>query len=104
LPPLLKNAIDWVSRIKPGKGPDYRYRLFAIGGTSDTLVGGARALTDLRKVLAYGMRAIVMPDQIAVGRAQSVFDEAGTIGEAKVAAQLKLVCEKLIETIRRMRG
>ncbi|MCC6983355.1 MAG: NAD(P)H-dependent oxidoreductase [Bauldia sp.] len=104
LPPLLKNAIDWVSRIKPGKGPDYRYRLFALGGTSDGFIGGARAVVDLRKVLAYGLKAIIMPDQITVSKAKVAFDEAGNFTDPAPAAQLKLVCEKLIETIRRMRG
>jgi NAD(P)H-dependent FMN reductase len=103
LPPLLKNAIDWLSRIKPGKGPEFRYRLYAIGGTSDTLVGGARALADLRKVLSYAVRGVVMPDQIAVGKAQTAFNEAGNIIEQRVADQLKLVCERLLEMARRLR-
>lgn len=104
LPPLLKNSIDWVSRIKPAKGPDYRYRLWALGGTSDGFIGGARAVVDLRKVLAYGLKAIIMPDQITVSKAKDAFNESGNFVDPAPAAQLKLVCEKLIETIRRMRG
>src|SRR5687768_10636828 len=33
LPPLLKNAIDWVSRPKTGAGLSLRGRIYAIGGT-----------------------------------------------------------------------
>src|SRR5262245_53691547 len=35
LPSLLKNTIDWVSRIKSSSGIAYRHKVYAIGGTSD---------------------------------------------------------------------
>ena len=38
LPPLLKNTIDWVSRIKPApNGIPYRNKVYGIGSTSDGL-------------------------------------------------------------------
>ena len=52
LPPLLKNSIDWVSRIRAGaSGIPYRNRVYGIGSTSDGFIGGARALIDLRRVV-----------------------------------------------------
>ena len=40
-PPLLVNAIAWVSRIRESSGIKYRHRVYGIGGTSDGSVGGA---------------------------------------------------------------
>src|SRR5689334_9698899 len=57
LPPLLKNAIDWVSRIREASGIHYRYRVYGLGSTSDGRIGGARALSELRRVLAHAVRA-----------------------------------------------
>src|SRR5260370_886244 len=44
LPPLLKNAIDWMSRPKTAPGVKFRGRVFGIGSTSNGMIGGARAL------------------------------------------------------------
>ena len=57
LPPLLKNTIDWISRLRAGNaGINYRHRVYGIGSTSDGLIGGARALIDLRRVVMAGAR------------------------------------------------
>src|SRR5882757_2132217 len=69
LPPLLKNAIDWVSRIKAAAGIAYQGRVFGIGSTSNGFIGGARALLDLRKVLVTAVAAIVVPEQVSISRA-----------------------------------
>ena len=47
VPPLLKNAIDWVSRVHDAhesRGQVFRGRAFAIAGASHSRLGGARAL------------------------------------------------------------
>lgn len=95
LPPLLKNTLDWISRINTGAtGIKYRHKVFAIGGTSDGPIGGARAIIDLRKVLTTGLGAIVCPAKIEVSRAQDAFDEAGEfIHEAPQKALKHLVRE-----------
>jgi NAD(P)H-dependent FMN reductase len=46
LPPLLKNTIDWVSRLGGSSGIPYRGKLYGTGSTSDGLIGGARASGD----------------------------------------------------------
>ncbi|HEU0084643.1 MAG TPA: NAD(P)H-dependent oxidoreductase, partial [Bradyrhizobium sp.] len=51
LPPLLKNAIDWVSRVQDGhetRGQVFRERAFAIAAASAGRLGGARCLQALR--------------------------------------------------------
>jgi NAD(P)H-dependent FMN reductase len=95
LPPLLKNTLDWISRIKTGAGGiKYRHKVYALGGTSDGPIGGARAIIDLRKVLATGLGGIVCPSKIEVSRAQDAFNDAGEfIPEAPLKALKHLVRE-----------
>ena len=45
VPPLVKNAIDWVSRVQDPhetRGQVFRERVFAIASASDSRLGGAR--------------------------------------------------------------
>src|SRR5262245_58559767 len=54
VPPLLKNAIDWISRVQDPherRGEVFRNRAFAIAGASQSRLGGARALAALRLIL-----------------------------------------------------
>src|ERR1700722_8017388 len=47
VPPLLKNTIDWVSRVQDSneiRGQVFRGRPFAIAAASETRLGGTRAL------------------------------------------------------------
>src|SRR3954463_15403322 len=55
LPPLLKNAIDWVSRVQDAhetRGQVFRERAFAIAAASGGRLGGTRCLAALR--LGFG--------------------------------------------------
>ncbi len=97
LPPLLKNAIDWVSRHRHTAALPYRRRIYAVGSTSDGAIGGARALADLRKVLLAGLGAIVLPDKIEIPRAQDAFDEAGELIDEQRAKLMKTVCRNLVD-------
>jgi NAD(P)H-dependent FMN reductase len=101
LPPLLKNTIDWISRLKGNEIP-YRNRVYGIGSTSDGYIGGARALIDLRKVIMPGLGAIVIPDKIEVGRAQDAFDESGNLSAEAPAKLLKGLCAHLVELAGRL--
>ena len=104
LPPLLKNAIDWISRIKPVAGIGYQGRVFGIGSTSNGFIGGARALLDLRKVLVTAAAAIVVPEQVSISRAQDAFDESGNLKDAPPLATLKGVATKLVGLAQRVNG
>ena len=102
VPPLLKNTIDWVSRIESRGATQYRNRVFAIGSTSDGMIGGARALIDLRKIVQAGLGAILIPSKIEVSRAQDAFDEAGELTVEPVSRLLKRVCRHLVELAARL--
>ena len=96
--PLLKNTIDWVSRVR-AKGETglevFQSRVFAIGGASPGYYGGMRSLLMLRQILAVGIGALVIPQQIALPRAADAFEEDGSL---KDEAQQKL-CTDVVEAL-----
>lgn len=104
LPPLLKNAIDWVSRIRSNAAMPYRHRVYGLGSTSDGPIGGARALIDLRKVIATGLGAIVVPEKVEISRAQHAFDEAGELLDEIPQKRLIAVCRDLVALAGRFAG
>lgn len=86
IPPLLKNTIDWVSRVKAE--PDvFKTRVFAVSGASPGYYGGMRSLLTLRQILEVGLGATVIPQQMALPRAIHAFEEDGSL---KDEAQQKL--------------
>jgi NAD(P)H-dependent FMN reductase len=102
LPPLLKNALDWVSRVKHTGTVPYRHKVYAIGSTSNGQIGGARSLIDLRKVLAAAVRGIVVPEKIEVARAEHAFNEAGDLLDETPARALKELVRQLVDLAGRL--
>lgn len=95
MPPLLKNAIDWVSRGKSDPDP-YKKCIFAIGATSNGRFGGYRALYHLRQSLELGLSALVLPQQVAISQAASAFDDAGALKDETNQKLLRGSLEKLV--------
>jgi chromate reductase, NAD(P)H dehydrogenase (quinone) len=101
--PLLKNSLDWISRIREGHEPAlavYKNRIFALGAASNGAYGGARSLIALRQVLELGCGALVIPEQIAVMRAADAFDEMDHLKDDQTANRLRNVVRRLIEVTR----
>jgi chromate reductase, NAD(P)H dehydrogenase (quinone) len=101
--PLLKNAIDWVSRVRDGNEAPlaaYRGRAFAVGAASNGTYGGMRSLIALRHVLELGCGALVIPEQIVVRAAASAFDETDHLKDEQLARQLQTVARRLVDTAR----
>ncbi len=101
VPPLLKNALDWISRVRERNEPPlaaYHNRAFALGAASDRTSGGVYALLALRQVLEIGCGAMVIPDQISVAHASEAFDEADELRDERSKTQLRQVVHRLIET------
>jgi chromate reductase len=99
--PLLKNTIDWISRVRERGEPPlvvFRHRVFAIGGASDSPYGALRSLMALRQVLELGCGALVLPEQITVFHAGEAFDEMDNLKDERAAATLKRVALRLTET------
>src|SRR5438270_6570629 len=64
VPPLVKNTIDWVSRVQDPhetRGQVFRQRTFAIAAASESRLGGTRSLAALRLILT-ACHATVIPN------------------------------------------
>lgn len=98
--PLLKNAIDWVSRVRERSEPSYaafRERVFALGSASPQAAGGLRSLMALRQILELGCGAIVLPEQVAVQYAERAFDGRDNIADVATANALRSQLGRLVE-------
>src|SRR6185312_10247959 len=86
--PLLKNAIDWVSRVRERGDPTYaafKNRVFAIASASPGRTGGLRSLMALRQILELGCGALVVPERVAFADAARAFDDIDHLLETGLA-------------------
>ena len=98
--PLLKNAIDWVSRVRERGEPGYaafKGRVFAIGSATAGGGGGLRSMMALRQILELGCGALVIPEQVGVPRAEQAFDDMDNLRDETLAATLKAAVQRLVE-------
>lgn len=89
---VLKNALDWVSRPAPGEKPleCFQGKVCGLVAASPGALGGLRGLVHVRALMAH-LGCIVVPEQVAVSRAGEAFDEAGSLKDAKQAANVHAV-------------
>lgn len=95
-PPLLKNALDWVSMAKKG-GPALSGKVVGLGAASPGAKGGYRALTQFRSVLELGYGALVIPEMASVPFADKALTEAGEITDASAAKFLDQTLARLVK-------
>jgi NAD(P)H-dependent FMN reductase len=96
-PPLLKNAIDWASRVRGGEGDAFKGPVYAIGSTSPGGLGGYRASMMLRQTLALGLNVLVLAEQVMVAGAANAFNEDGGFKDERALERLRAVMSTLIE-------
>jgi chromate reductase len=99
IPPLLKNALDWVSRVR--RDGDRPVRVFAdkavaLCSSSDGAFAGMRGLYHLRAVLMACGAEVITP-QCSVPHASKAFDDNGALVEERSRAQMETVCRILVE-------
>jgi chromate reductase, NAD(P)H dehydrogenase (quinone) len=97
--PLVKNTIDWISRVRERGEPTYaafKGRVFALGAATSGGGGGLRSLMALRQILELGCGALVIPEQIMVPRAEQAFDDMDNLKDETLAASLKTVARRLV--------
>jgi chromate reductase len=105
VPPLVKNTIDWISRVRERGEPPlavFKRRAFALGAASPGGFGGMRSLLALRQVLEIGCGALVIPEQITVPRAEAAFDDMDNLKDEQLAGTLKATVRALIDAAERM--
>ncbi len=97
--PLLKNTIDWVTRL-PGGQPSleaFQGKLLVLMSASPGGFGGMRGLVHLRAILG-NVGAIVLPQTRSVREAFKAFDESGRLVDGKEQESI----EKLGSDLARM--
>jgi len=84
VPGVLKNAIDWVSRIRP---QPFKTKNALLVSASPSLVGGNRGLWTLRVPLEHlGTR--VYPDMFSLARAYEAFTDDGRLANPETQERL----------------
>lgn len=98
LSPLLKNTLDWLSRIPiPEKGPVFKGKAVALGAATAGASGGVRSMLAVRQVLSSGIGAIVIPEQMMLPGSDNAFDENGNLIDARSEGHLIAVVKRLEE-------
>ncbi len=94
VPGVLKNAIDWLSRVDP---QPFDGKAVAIMGASPSNLGTARAQYHLRQILVYLNAFVVNKPEIQIGGAFAKFDKEGNFTDDKdrkyIGRQMQALCD-----------
>src|SRR5471030_177368 len=104
VPPLVKNTIDWVSRVQDlheSRGQVFRGRAVAIAAASEGRLGGTRALAALRLILS-ACHAMVIPNQLALSFAGEAYDDRDRLKHPADIEALRALVRQLIDVSQRM--
>ena len=93
--PLMKNTIDWISRVREAGVKPFEDRAFALASASPGNFGGLRGLLSLRQTLELGLGALVIPEQFLLPRAREAFDADGDFADADAAGRLARMLDAL---------
>ena len=94
MPGVLKNAIDWVSRIRP---QPLNGRQGLVMSASPSMAGGNRGLWSLRYARAPGCR--VYPDMFSLSQAHQAFGEDGRIANATLQSRFESTIQCFIDLV-----
>ena len=95
MPGYLKNAIDWVSRIRP---QPFNGRQGMLLSASPSMAGGNRGLWSLRVPLEH-LGSRVYPDMFSLAQAHQAFDPAGRIADAVLRERFDRTIECFLELV-----
>jgi NAD(P)H-dependent FMN reductase len=104
VPPLVKNTIDWVSRVQDAhetRGQVFRERPFAIAAASESRLGGTRSLAALRLIL-NACHATVIPNQLALSFAGEAYDDMDRLKHPADIETMAALVRQLIDVSQRM--
>ena len=100
MPGTLKNAIDWVSRMKP---MPLRGRHGVLLAASTSLVGGIRGLWALRVPLE-GLGVMLLPEMFALAQAPQAFDEHGKLKDPELQERLRKLVHGYLDMGKKLTG
>jgi chromate reductase, NAD(P)H dehydrogenase (quinone) len=104
VPPLLKNAIDWITRVQDAhevRGQVFFEKPFAIAAASESRLGGTRALAALRLILT-ACRATVIPNQLALSFAHEAYDDMDRLRNPADIEAMGALVRQLIDVSQHM--
>lgn len=104
--PLLKNALDWISRKETPEEPAlnaFNGKIAAISAASPSFRGGERGLVQLRMMLG-NINVHVIPAQATISSAHEAFDEKGNFKDDKHTKMLQNVVEQFVKTTKALKA
>jgi len=91
IPGSVKNAIDWMSRLKP---QPFKGKPVLLLGASPGAYGAIRSQVALRQVMT-SLLAVLVPSQVALPHADQAFEADGRLKDPKVRASIERACSEL---------
>jgi chromate reductase len=103
IPGVLKNAIDWASRQEKGETPlaCFEGKIAALLSASPGALGGLRSLLNVRAILS-NIRVLVIPEQLALSKADAAFDAEGKLVDAKQKATVEKIAARLVTVVTKL--
>jgi chromate reductase, NAD(P)H dehydrogenase (quinone) len=95
MPGVLKNAIDWVSRVRP---QPFNGRQGLLLSASPSMAGGNRGLWSLRIPLEH-LGARVYPDMFSLAQAHEALDDGGRIANATLQQRFEATIECFLDLV-----
>jgi chromate reductase len=102
--PLLKNAIDWVSRPEDGEASliAFKGKVAALMSASPGGFGGLRGLVHVRAILG-NIHVLVIPDQVAVPVVHEALNEDGSFKDQDSGKSVADLGKKLTEIVTKLK-
>ena len=101
MPGVLKNAIDWVSRLP---AQPFAGKPIGMIGASMSILGGARAQYHLRQTLVFLDAHPVNRPEVFIALAQTKFDEEGRLTDEPTRGFIRAHLEALAAWTRRLKA
>jgi chromate reductase len=102
VPGVLKNALDWVS-VPPGRS-GLEGRVVAMMGASPSILGTARAQTQLRQLFVFTQSHVVPYPEVFVTKAAQRFDDGGVLTDPGATKLIGRLLVNLVDLCRRLSG
>lgn len=102
-PAVLKNAIDWASRIEPNEPAlaAFKGKIVGLMAASPGHLGGVRGLAVLRSILS-NIGAVVIPTQMAIFRASDAFADDGSLRDEGQQAGIEAIGAEVVRFASRL--
>jgi chromate reductase len=103
-PGMLKNVIDWLTRLAPGESPLDNFSYKVAGLVSGAYEGGGvTAVSDLRRLLG-GLGCIIVPGTDVFTLTDDLFDDNGRLRDQDTRRMAENVGARVVRMVRRLHG